>query len=77
MLAMLMGLDIRYTSPRSFLLPILGQNALTASIFFACTAPTLSLVRRIKQEEAMLEEEFGAEWKTYCKKTWRLVPFIW
>jgi protein-S-isoprenylcysteine O-methyltransferase Ste14 len=56
---------------------MLGQNALTASIFFACTAPTLSLVRRIKQEEAMLEKEFGAEWKTYCKKTWRLVPFIW
>ena len=74
---MTMGLNIRYTTSNSFLLPYLGPTALRISLVFACLAPTLSLVKRIKQEEAMLEKEFGNEWKEYCKKTWRLVQFLW
>jgi protein-S-isoprenylcysteine O-methyltransferase Ste14 len=43
---------------------------------------TLSLVFiaivmfRIKDEEALMSKEFGLEWETYCKKSWRLVPFV-
>ena len=77
MIAMLLGLSLRYTSANSFLLPYLGSTALHISLIFACLAPPLSLVKRIKQEEAMLAKEFGNEWKEYCKKTWRLVPFLW
>lgn len=32
---------------------------------------------RIKDEEALMSSEFGQEWKTYCQKSWRLVPFIY
>ena len=31
---------------------------------------------RIKDEEALMSREFGSEWEAYCKKSWRLVPFI-
>ena len=29
---------------------------------------------RIRDEEAMMRREFGAEWEAYCKKSWRLIP---
>ena len=74
---MLIGLNLRYTTLNSFLLPYLGPRALRISLIFACLAPTLSLVKRIKQEEAMLAKAFEIEWKEYCKKTWKLVPFLW
>jgi protein-S-isoprenylcysteine O-methyltransferase Ste14 len=74
---MVLGLSLRYTTSSSFLLPYLGATALRISLVFGCLAPTLSLVKRIKQEEAMLAKEFGNEWKEYCKKTWRLVPSLW
>lgn len=74
---MLLGLNLRYTTPNSFLLPYLGPTALRISLIFACLAPPLSLIKRIKQEEAMLEKEFGKEWTEYCQNTWKLIPFIW
>jgi protein-S-isoprenylcysteine O-methyltransferase Ste14 len=36
-----------------------------------------ALLWRIRDEEAMLEREFGAEWEAYCKRTKRLLPRIW
>ena len=77
MIAMLLGLSLRYTSSNSFLLPYFGSTMLRISLIFACLAPPLSLIKRIKQEEAMLAKEFGKEWEEYCKKTWKLVPLIW
>jgi len=77
LIAMVIGLNFRYTTPDSFLLPYLGSTALRISLLFACLAPTLSLVKRIKQEEAMLAKEFEKEWDEYGKTTWKLVPFIW
>lgn len=74
---MLLGLNLRYTTSHSFLLTYLGPTALRISLIFACLAPPLSLIKRIKQEEAMLEKEFGKEWTEYRQKTWKLVPFIW
>lgn len=34
-------------------------------------------LRRIYYEEKMLLESFGEEYKTYCKKAKRLIPWIW
>jgi protein-S-isoprenylcysteine O-methyltransferase Ste14 len=35
------------------------------------------LLWRIADEEAFMQAEFGAEWQEYCKRSWRLVPFIY
>ncbi len=32
---------------------------------------------RIADEEAMLHREFGAAWEEYCRKTRRLLPFLY
>jgi protein-S-isoprenylcysteine O-methyltransferase len=34
-------------------------------------------IRRIYFEEKMLLESFGDEYKTYCKKAKRLIPWVW
>jgi len=31
---------------------------------------------RIQDEEALMQGAFGAAWMDYCKKSWRLMPFI-
>jgi protein-S-isoprenylcysteine O-methyltransferase Ste14 len=35
------------------------------------------LVARIRAEERLLREHFGAEYEAYCSRTWRLVPGIY
>jgi protein-S-isoprenylcysteine O-methyltransferase Ste14 len=35
------------------------------------------LIYRIRDEEAVMHKEFGAEWEAYCKCSWRLIPFIY
>jgi len=35
------------------------------------------LAARIRAEERLLREHFGAEYETYCARTWRLVPGIY
>jgi protein-S-isoprenylcysteine O-methyltransferase Ste14 len=35
------------------------------------------LLLRIHDEEALLKNEFGAEWDAYCRKSARLLPGIW
>lgn len=35
------------------------------------------LVARIRAEERLLHEHFGAEYEAYCARTWRLVPGIY
>jgi protein-S-isoprenylcysteine O-methyltransferase Ste14 len=35
------------------------------------------LVARIRAEERLLHEHFGAEYEAYCARTWRLVPWIY
>jgi protein-S-isoprenylcysteine O-methyltransferase Ste14 len=39
--------------------------------------PTISLLYRIKIEEAALVQGIGAEYEEYQKETKRLVPMIW
>jgi protein-S-isoprenylcysteine O-methyltransferase Ste14 len=35
------------------------------------------LVARIRAEERLLRERFGAEYEAYCARTWRLVPGVY
>lgn len=35
------------------------------------------LVARIRAEERLLREHFGAEYEAYCQRTWRLLPGIY
>ncbi len=37
----------------------------------------LPLLARIRAEEAMLRTQFGSEHDEYCRRTWRLVPWIY
>lgn len=34
------------------------------------------LLFRIRDEEALMEAEFGDEWRAYCHRSWRLIPFL-
>jgi protein-S-isoprenylcysteine O-methyltransferase Ste14 len=41
-------------------------------------AATLAvLLARMDAEEALLESEFGEEYASYCRRTWRLVPWVY
>lgn len=34
------------------------------------------LLFRIRDEEALMGAEFGDEWRAYCHRSWRLIPFL-
>lgn len=41
-------------------------------------APMLGIVLfRIHDEEALLQQTFGAEWEAYCRCSWRLAPYVY
>ncbi len=35
------------------------------------------LLARIRSEEALLRSQFGAEYLAYCRRTWRLIPWVY
>lgn len=35
------------------------------------------LLARIRSEEALLRSQFGAEYQAYCRRTWRLIPWVY
>jgi protein-S-isoprenylcysteine O-methyltransferase Ste14 len=37
----------------------------------------VGLLFRIKDEEEVLRKEFGREWETYCKQSWRFIPYLY
>ena len=45
---------------------------LIASAFFIAI-----LLFRINDEEAVLHKEFEGDWEAYCKRSWRLLPYIY
>ena len=45
---------------------------LLASVFFLAL-----LLYRIRDEEATMLREFGAEWMAYCQRSWRLIPYLY
>jgi protein-S-isoprenylcysteine O-methyltransferase Ste14 len=32
---------------------------------------------RIKDEEAVMSQQFGEAWDNYCKRSWRLIPYVY
>lgn len=40
-------------------------------------ALTVVLVWRIQDEEALMRQQFGAEWEAYAQRSWRLIPFAY
>lgn len=46
-------------------------------MLYLVPAVTLLMVWRIGTEERMLDLEFGREWKEFCERTWRLVPYVY
>jgi protein-S-isoprenylcysteine O-methyltransferase Ste14 len=36
-----------------------------------------SLLFRIRDEEALLHQEFGSEWEAYCERSWRFIPYLY
>lgn len=47
------------------LVGLLGSLAVLAVLLF-----------RIRDEEALMEAEFGDEWRAYRHRSWRLIPFL-
>lgn len=45
------------------------------SLFFVAGLCVV-FIWRIYAEESLMLNEFNEEWKNYCKKTWRLIPFL-
>ena len=43
----------------------------------ASIAVVVIMLLRIRDEEAVMHEEFGQEWEEYCQSTWRLIPPIY
>jgi protein-S-isoprenylcysteine O-methyltransferase Ste14 len=71
---------IRHPAYTGLWLVNLGFISVFASVFsfaafFVLGLP--ALIYRIKVEEQMLVEEFGQEYRDYCTKTKRLIPFIY
>jgi protein-S-isoprenylcysteine O-methyltransferase Ste14 len=69
---------IRHPRYLGALLVAIGLSALFRSwIGLAASIPFLGvLLFRIKDEEALLHREFGQEWETYCKRSWRFIPYL-
>jgi protein-S-isoprenylcysteine O-methyltransferase Ste14 len=45
---------------------------LLASVFFLGV-----ILFRIRDEEELLHNEFSTQWEVYCKRSWRLIPYIY
>jgi len=70
---------IRHPRYLGVIFAALGLSLLFRSwISLAASIPLLGvLLSRIKDEEAVLHKEFGQEWGTYCKQSWRLIPYLY
>jgi protein-S-isoprenylcysteine O-methyltransferase Ste14 len=60
-LAFFMGISIVFRSLLSIILVI---------------ALSIVLIWRVYAEEALMRQEFDKEWEAYCKKSWRIIPFV-
>ncbi|MGE5122941.1 MAG: methyltransferase family protein [Acidobacteriaceae bacterium] len=43
----------------------------------ACFFFTAVLVFRVSDEELLMHQEFGVEWEAYCRRSWRLIPYVY
>jgi protein-S-isoprenylcysteine O-methyltransferase len=71
---------LRHPSYLGQLMILTGLGAMMAngvSLFAAPCFTALALVVRIRVEERAMAEHFGAEFESYRRATWRLLPLIW
>jgi len=54
-----------------------SENAPPAVGVLSAALLLVPVVARIRAEERLLREHFGAEYDAYCARTWRLVPGIY
>lgn len=66
---MLLGVIIYYIG----IIICLGtwQSAAVFAVYFAI------MMVQVKREEERLEADFGDAYREYCKKTSKLIPYIW
>jgi protein-S-isoprenylcysteine O-methyltransferase Ste14 len=57
-----LGISLLYRS----WMGLVGTLAFCALVFFL-----------IRDEEALVHQEFGAEWEPHCQRSWRLIPFVY
>ena len=70
---------LRHPRYLGVLLTTLGLALLYRSwIGLLAFAPMLGVILfRIHDEEALLWQTFGAEWEAYCRRSWRLLPYLY
>lgn len=62
------------------ILSLLGAALCLRNVFAPIPVLVLCLLCygiRIRKEEKALEEQFGKQFETYKKSTWRLIPYVW
>jgi protein-S-isoprenylcysteine O-methyltransferase Ste14 len=42
-----------------------------------CNPLVFILLMRIKDEEDVMRKEFNEEWESYCRRSWKLIPYIY
>jgi protein-S-isoprenylcysteine O-methyltransferase Ste14 len=42
-----------------------------------CPAVVAVILQRIRDEEGLMQQEFGQEWEAYCQRSWRLIPWVY
>jgi protein-S-isoprenylcysteine O-methyltransferase Ste14 len=69
---------IRHPRYLGILTLFLGISIVFRSYLSAAFVLALGIVLlwRVFAEEALMHQEFGEEWNAYCKRSWRIVPFV-
>ena len=69
---------IRHPRYLGVILLALGMSLLFRSWLGVLASLPLAgaLLFRIRDEEELMQKEFGKEWEAYCRRTWRLIPFL-
>ena len=71
---------IRHPSYLGQLMILVGLGAMMAnwvSLFAAPCFTAFALIARIRLEERAMAEHFGADFESYRRTTWRLLPLVW
>ena len=42
-----------------------------------CPAVVAVILLRIRDEETLMQREFGQEWEAYCERSWLLIPWVY
>lgn len=69
---------IRHPMYAGLLVSTLGFALIFPSwVAIASCIPAMALVLwRITDEEHLMHKEFGEQWEGYCRRSWRLIPFV-